>query len=106
MGSDIWRISLNKRNKSKIETVPFGHNENITCYYDLEFGRDVIKPGDKIRFKNTRGYFIFKKWVHNSELDTTWIDCIDPKTHCFKSFHMKEFKGVHRAKKSIRKKLV
>jgi len=95
-----------KKRTGKNPTTPFGHNPNIICYYELEFGRDVIKPGDKIRFKNTRGYFIFHKWVHNSELDVTWIDCMDTKSYEFKSFYMDSLKGVHRAKRSIRKKLV
>jgi len=95
-----------KKNALKMQTVPFQHNPNITCYYELEFGRDVIKPGDKIRFKNNRGYYVFHKWVHNSELDVTWIDCMDMKSYEFKSFYIEQLKGVHRAKKSIRKKLV
>ena len=95
-----------KRKKAKIESLPFGHNPKISVYYELEFGKDVIKPGDKIRFKNLRGIYIFHKWVHNSELDITWIDCMDTKTAEFKSFYIEKLKGVHRAKKSIRKKLV
>ena len=97
---------MNKRNAKKYNLPPFPHNESITCYYELEFGKDVIKPGDKICFKNTRGYFVFKKWVHNPEKDVQWIDVIDPMTAEFKSFYMEKLKGVHRAKKSIRKKLV
>jgi len=106
MGTHCWRISVNKRNKSKAVTNPYFHDDHIICYYDLDFGRDVIKPGDKIRFKNIRGYFVFQKWVHNATLDKTWIDCMDPKTFEYKSFYMDKLKGVHRAKKSIRKKLV
>ena len=97
---------MNKRDRPKIITEPFSYNDSINVYYELEFGRDVIKPGDKIRFKNSHGYFVFHKWVHNSQLDVTWIDCMDTKTFEFKSFYMDRLKGVHRAKKSIRKKLV
>lgn len=97
---------MNKRNKAKYDTPPFGHNHHITCYYELDFGRDTIKPGDKIKFKNVRGFFLFSKWVHNQQLDVQWIDVIDPSTSTFRSFYMDRLKGVHRAKKSIRKKLV
>ena len=86
--------------------APFSHNPAISVYYELEFGKDVIRLGDKLRFKNTRGYYTFLKWAHNQERDVTWIDCLDPKTKQFKSFHMKDLKGVVRAKKSIRKKLI
>lgn len=95
------------KKKSKYDAgPPYGHNDRITCYYELDFGKDVIKPGDKIRFKNARGFYVFKKWVHNFELDVQWIDVIDPSTSEYKSFYMERLKGVHRAKKSIRKKLV
>lgn len=97
---------MNKRNKAKNNSIPFSHNRNISCYYELNFGKDVIRPGDKIRFKNVRGTFVFSKWVHNRDLDVQWIDVIDPTTSTFRSFYMDRLKGVHRAKKSIRKKLV
>lgn len=95
-----------KRKKVKNARPPFFHNEYIVVYYQLNHGRDVIKPGDKIQFKNTRGVFTFLKWVHNASKDVTWIDVIDPKTSEYKSFYMDRLKGVYRAKKSIRKKLV
>ena len=94
--------------KKKIDlelSKPYGTNPNICVYTELEFGRDIIKPGDKIKFKNLRGNFTFHKWVHNSELDVTWIDCMDNKTGEFRSFYIERLKGVVRAKKSIRKKL-
>ena len=97
---------MNKRNRSKVMSKPFEYNDSINVYYELEFGRDVIKPGDKIKFKHSQGLYVFYKWVHNSQLDVTWIDCMDMKTYEFKSFYMEKLKGVHRAKKSIRKKLV
>lgn len=79
---------------------------DISTYTELEFGKDIIKPGDKIKIKNARGYFIFLKWAHNSHLDVTWVDCMNPETGEFRSFYIDSLKGVYRAKKSIRKKLV
>lgn len=95
-----------KRKRAKETRRPFYHNEYIVAYYQLEFGRDMIKPGDLIKFKNTRGTYQFIKWVHNAQKDVTWIDVIDPKTSEYKSFYMDRLKGVYRPKKSIRKKLV
>jgi hypothetical protein len=89
------------------ETVkPYFHNENIHVFYELEFGKDVIKPGDPLKFKNTRGQFRFIKWVHNSDRDVTWIDCMDIKDGQFRSFYIQMLKGVVRPKRSRRKKVV
>ena len=85
---------------------PYNHNPHISCYYELNFGKDVIKPGDKIKVKGARGYFIFHKWAHNSELDISWVDCMSEATGEFRSFYLDSIKSVYRAKKSIRKKLI
>ena len=85
---------------------PYGDNENLHVHYELEFGKDVIKPGDPIKIKNTRGSFKFLKWVHNSKKDVTWIDCMDIKDGQFRSFYIEQLKGVIRPKRSRRKKLV
>jgi len=94
-----------KNKREKVLRLPY-NNPDIVVYTELEFGKDIIKPGDKIKIKNARGYFIFHKWVHNTHLDVTWIDCMNPNTGEFRSFYMDNLKGVHRAKKSIRKKLI
>ena len=94
------------RKKRSSQNLPYGHNEKIYVYYELEFGKDVIKPGDPIKIKNTRGKFKFLKLVHNSELDVTWIDCMDIKDGQFRSFYLETLKGVIRPKRSRRKKLV
>lgn len=94
------------RKKRVPETLPYWHNENIHVFYELEFGKDVIKPGDPIKIKNTRGKFKFLKLVHNSEKDITWIDCMDIKDGQFRSFYIDMLKGVIRPKRSRRKKLV
>lgn len=92
--------------KKFVPLPPFWYNENIHVYYELEFGKDLIKPGDKIKIKNVRGQFLFIKWVHNSQKDVTWIDCRDMKTHEERSFYIENLKGVVRPKKSRRKKVV
>ena len=94
------------RRKSNVVSKPYFHDDNIHVYYELEWGKDVIKPGDVIRIKNTRGTFRFLKWVHNSTKDVTWIDCMDIKDGQFRAFYMETLKGVVRPKKSRRKKIV
>lgn len=85
---------------------PFWYHDYVHVYYELDFNKDTIRPGDKIKFKNVRGTFIFIKWVHNSQKDVTWIDCRNPNTHEERSFYIENLKGVVRPKRSRRKKLV
>lgn len=86
--------------------VPYAVNPDISVQYELEFNKDTIKPGDKIKFKNTRGTFIFVRLAHNAKLDSTWIDCVDFNTKETRSFHVAKLKAVIRPKKSRRKKKV
>jgi len=92
------------RKKKDVDSVPYSINKNIHVYYELEFLKDVIKPGDRITFKNVRGEFIFILMAHNSEKDVTWIDCRNPATGEFRAFYVDRLKGLVRAKKSRRKK--
>lgn len=85
--------------------VAYGHNENIHIYTELNFGNIVIHPGMEIKIKSHRGTFIFKKWVHNSALDVTWVDCMDKATGEFRSFYLDRLKMVVLPKKSRAKKV-
>lgn len=85
--------------------LPYNHDELICVNYELEFRKDVIKPGDKLKFKNKRGTFQFRFWVHNARLDKTWIDCTDITTGEFRAFWIADLKGVIRPKKSRAKKI-
>jgi len=84
---------------------PYGHNPKIFVYTELPYKKIIIRPGMEIKIKNQRGTFIFYKWVHNSELDVTWIDCMDKKTGHWRGFYMDQLKGVVTPKKSIAKKI-
>jgi hypothetical protein len=95
---------VSRKKNTNIEYIPYSMNPNIHVYFELQFLKDVIKPGDKIRFKNVRGEFIFLHMAHNSEKDVTWIDCRSPATGEYRSFYVDRLKGVVRDKKSRRKK--
>lgn len=90
--------------KKHIENVPYRLNPEIHVYYELPFMKDVIKPGDRIKFKNMRGEFIFILMAHNVKKDVTWIDCRNPATGEYRAFYVDRLKTVVRAKKSRRKK--
>ena len=92
------------KKKTNKEYIPYSMNENIHVYYELEYLKVVIKPGDRIKFKNVRGEFLFILMAHNSEKDVTWIDCRNPATGEYRSFYVEKLSGLVRAKKSRRKK--
>jgi len=92
------------RKKKQYEYVPYSINDDIHVYYEVEYLKDVIKPGDRIKFKHIRGEFVFILMAHNSEKDVTWIDCRDSATGEYRSFYVDRLKTVVRAKKSRRKK--
>jgi hypothetical protein len=93
--------------KKQAEDIPVTYkvNPDISVFYELKFGNDMIKPGDVLKFKDIRGTYKFIRLAHNIKLDTTWIDCMDPATGEHRSFYVNRLKSVVRAKKSIRKKL-
>jgi hypothetical protein len=90
---------MNKRNKSKVPTKPFAHNSNIVVRYELEHGKDLIQPGDKILFRNTAGKFTFIKVVDNLQLGITWIDCFQDKTQTYRSFYVQKLKSKVKPKR-------
>jgi hypothetical protein len=92
------------RQKKVYEYVPYSMNPDITVYYELPFMKDVIKPGDQIKFKNIKSIYTFIHMAHNEKLDVTWIDCRDSATGEYRSFYVDRLKTVVRAKKSRRKK--
>lgn len=93
-----------KKKASSEVLEPFWMFPHVHVYYELEHDKNTIKPGDKVKIKHVRGDFTFIKWVHNSNKDVTWIDCMDPKTGEFRSFHMHNLKGIVKPKRSRRKK--
>ena len=97
---------MNKRNKSKVTSTPFSHNDQIHIRYEVIHGKDIIEPGDKILFKNTRGKFVFVKLVENVELDVQWIDCIDEKTLMFRSFYASKLKNKVKPRKTRKPNIV
>jgi hypothetical protein len=78
-------------------------NDDIHVLYELEFNKDIIKPGSRIKIKNQRGVFIFRCVAHNIKLDSTWIDCLGP-NHQWHSFPIDRLKNLVKPKRSRRKK--
>lgn len=96
---------MSKKYKDDEQPTHYGVNHDISVFYELKFGKDIIKPGDSLKFKDVRGLFRFIRLAHNIKKDVTWIDCYSPTTGEYKSFYVDRLKGVVHAKKSIRKKM-
>ena len=90
--------------KNKVDYTPYFHNDKIVCYYELPFKKDIIKPGEKIRFKGERGTFKFHRLVHHMEKNIQWVDCMEVGAGTFRSLPIENLKGILRPKKSRRKK--
>jgi signal peptidase I len=93
------------RQKKEYDRKPYHVNDDISVFYEIKYGKDVIKPGDLIKIKDVRGTFRFIQLAHNINKDVTWIDCINNVTGEYRSFYIEKLKGLIRAKKSIRKKM-
>jgi hypothetical protein len=96
---------MSKKSNNNEEQTHYGVNPDISVFYELKFGKDIIKPGDNLKFKDVRGSFRFIRLAHNVKKDVTWIDCYSPATGEYRSFYVERLKGVVHAKKSIRKKM-
>jgi hypothetical protein len=94
-----------KRNESTEERTHYGVNPDISVFHELKFGKQIIKPGDMLKFKDVRGTFRFIQLAHNVKKDVTWIDCYSPTTGEYRSFYVDKLKGPVYSKKSIRKKM-
>lgn len=94
-----------RKNKTEYDKEPYNTNDDISVFYEIKYGKDVIKPGDIIKIKDARGTFRFIQLAHNIQKDVTWIDCMNNITGEYRSFYIDRLKGLIRAKKSIRKKM-
>lgn len=94
-----------RKKKTENEKPAYSINPDISVFYEIKYGKEVIKPGDLIKFKDIRGTFKFVRMAHNIKKDVTWIDCMNPLTGEYRSFYIERLKGLVRAKKSIRKKM-
>lgn len=92
-----------KRKKQSSISTAYS-DKDIFEYYELEFGKDVIKPGTIIKIKGTRGTFRYRKHAHNSRLDVTWVDVVHNQRYSYHSFYIDQIRGIVKPKKSRRKK--
>ena len=92
--------------KNFVQLKPYWWAPHIVGYDSLEFNKDIIKPGDKVRIKGRRGIFTFRGWYHNTQSDSQWLDLVEDNTGHFRSFHVGTLRSVIRPKRSRRKKIV
>ena len=84
----------------------FGAVPHIYKYDSLEFGKETLVNGTKVRFKNRRGVFKFVSMYHNSEKNVQWVQCFEEKSGRMRAFYVGELKSVVKPKRSRAKKSV
>lgn len=72
--------------------------------YEYQHGRDLIIPGNEIKFKGERSVFIFQRVVYHTEKDVTWIDCYN--SSGYRAFYIDRLKGLVKVRKKRVKKNV
>lgn len=72
--------------------------------YEYQHGRDLIVPGNQIKFKGDRGTFIFQRVVYHTEKNVTWIDCYNASG--YRAFYIDRLKGLVKIRKKRVKKNV
>jgi hypothetical protein len=82
--------------KKKYRPEPF-INPNWEIFYEYKHGRDVIKPGMKIKIKSEHGEFVFQRVVHHKEKDVMWIDCYSRSG--YRAFYVDKLKGLVKPKR-------
>lgn len=92
-----------QRKKQVAVLEPYNLNPEIFVYYELDFNKETITPGFRLKFKKRQGVFQFRFWAHNSKIDKTWIDCIDTNTGEFRAFPIEDLKSIVKLKKSRKK---
>lgn len=94
------------KKRPPVEYIPYRHNENVYVVYELQFGKDMILPGDKIKIKFDRDTYRFMRLAHHIANDNTWIDCISLKKGSWHSFSIDRIQRKVKPKRSRVKKSV
>jgi len=91
---------MNKKKKiSERSTERHFANPDIFILYELEFKKDIIKPGDKFKIKHDRATYKFQCLAHNTKLDKMWVEAMCVETGEFRSFWIDKITTVIRPKK-------
>jgi hypothetical protein len=95
-----------KKQTRDIVYVPYSANPVIDVTFELPFGKDLIKAGDKIRIKNDRTTYTVQHFAYHGVSEKMWVDCTSDKGGSFHSFYIDRISRVIRPKKKRKKKNV
>lgn len=85
-------------------TGAYANNDDIVVQYELQFKKDLIRPGDRIKFKNLSAEFLFRCLATKVSAERDWIDCINVTSGSWHSFDVGKLREVVKPKKSRRRK--
>jgi hypothetical protein len=84
--------------------VPYAANPVIDVTFELPFGKDLIKAGDKIRIKHDRLIYTVQHFAYHGISEKMWVDCTSDKGGSFHSFYVERISRVIRPKKKRKSK--
>ena len=79
-------------------------NPNWEIYYEYQHGKDIIKPGMKIKIKKEQGEFVFQRVILHKEKNVMWIDCYSRSG--YRAFYVDRLKCLVKPKRKYVKKNV
>lgn len=95
-----------KKMGAPIEYIPYQNNDNVVVQYELQFGKDLIQPGDRVKIKFDRDVYQFVRLAHHIKHDNTWIDCMSVSRGSWHSFRLERIQRKIKPKRSRVKKVV
>lgn len=64
-----------KRKSNKVfNNEPWSHDPNKTVHYEFLWKKRTVTPGTIIKLKHDRTQYRFICYVHDSRLNSTWIE--------------------------------
>lgn len=95
---------MNRKRRSAPVREPYWWTDKVVPIDEFYFKGRLLMPGDKLKFKGTRGVFTFERVWSNTEKDVQWINCLEDKTQQFRAFYVDRLSSIVIPKKSRRKK--
>lgn len=80
----------------------WAHDSNKTVHYEFTFKNRPVTPGTILTLKHDRTKYKFVCYVHDSRLDSTWLELISPEG--FKSARLDRVSRVFWTTKKSRAK--
>jgi hypothetical protein len=92
-------MALTKRKNNVDDRPPYWMNPDIHLVHELQYKKELIKPGIHLKIKNQYSTFTFLRLVINAATGKEWIDVVDDKNGSRRSFTTDKIMGIARGKR-------